>query len=95
MTVEDPSSGLGVGASSHRRKEIERVLDEIVDPCSVAAGTTIGLVEMGLIDTLEVADDAVTVGLLPTFPGCIYSGVFANEITRRLKELGWCNDVKV
>ncbi len=80
---------------AHRRKEIERILDEIVDPCSVAAGTTVGLVQMGIIDRLELAEDAVTVGLLPTFPGCLYSGVFANEITKRLTELGWYTDIKV
>jgi metal-sulfur cluster biosynthetic enzyme len=80
---------------AHRRQEIERILDEIVDPCSVAAGTTIGLVQMGIIDRLELAEDAVTVWLLPTFPGCLYSGVFANEITKRLTELGWYTDIRV
>lgn len=94
-TVENPSNGSGVDAVADRRHEIERILDEIVDPCSAAAGTTIGLVEMGLIDTLDIGDDSVTVGLLPTFPGCIYSGVFASEITRRLKALAWYSDISV
>jgi metal-sulfur cluster biosynthetic enzyme len=93
--TEHLSSGIAVEALSVQQEEVVHILNEILDPCSVAAGTSIGLVEMGMIDTLEVCGDAVSVGLLPTVPGCIYSGVFANEITRRLKELSWCGEVEV
>jgi metal-sulfur cluster biosynthetic enzyme len=81
--------------SRHRELEIKSLLDEIVDPCSVAAGTRMGLVEMGIVDCVEVRGESVSITLLPTFPGCIYTAVFAEEITRRLERLSWLDEIRV
>jgi metal-sulfur cluster biosynthetic enzyme len=82
-------------SASERQREVERLLDEIVDPCSVAAGTPIGLFGMGIVDAVEIADDVATIRLLPTFPGCLYTGVFAGEVERRLGVLRWLRRVVV
>jgi metal-sulfur cluster biosynthetic enzyme len=81
--------------AGERRREVERLLDEVVDPCSVAAGTPIGLLAMGIVETVDVAEDAVTIRLLPTFPGCLYTGVFAGEVERQLGRLPWLRRVDV
>jgi metal-sulfur cluster biosynthetic enzyme len=80
---------------SERCAEIERVLNEIVDPCSLASGVPIGLVEMGIVDSVRVHGDNVSIRLLPTFPGCLYTAVFAGEIGRRLDGLAWPGEVEV
>jgi metal-sulfur cluster biosynthetic enzyme len=66
-------------------------LNDIVDPCSVAAGCPAGLVEMGLIRSLELRDTAtgcdarVTMAL--THPFCMMAPVFVNEARIRVADL--------
>ena len=78
-----------------RRREILAVLDAIIDPCSMNIGRPIGLVGMGIIERLDVVDSAVLVDLLPTFPTCMFRGVFEEEIEKRLAALPWCTDVSI
>lgn len=78
-----------------RREEVERVLNDIVDPCSAACGVPIGLVDMGIVNSVDVREDTISVRLLPTFPGCIYTSVFAGEIVRRLGALDWSGEIGV
>jgi metal-sulfur cluster biosynthetic enzyme len=80
---------------SERKLEIERLLDHIVDPCSVAVGNPIGLLRMGIVEAVEVRGQDVAIRLLPTFPGCLYTAVFAAEIDRRLGELVWPRAIDV
>jgi metal-sulfur cluster biosynthetic enzyme len=61
------------------------ILNQIADPCSVAAGSPIGLVDMGIVQHLEITGDSVRVKLLPTFPTCRFVPIFEAEIRRRLK----------
>ena len=63
-------------------------LDEIEDPCSVASGTPMGLVEMGLVDSVNVsAGGLVEVNLRLTSPLCHMIGFFKVEAVRRLASL--------
>ena len=78
-----------------RRKEVERVLNDIVDPCSAACGVPIGLVDMGIVESIDVREEGISVGLLPTFPGCLFTAVFADEISRRLGEFEWSGQVRI
>jgi len=67
------------------RAAIVAALDTIKDPCSIAAGTPFGLAEMGIVDTVEVADDgAVTVRLKLTSPFCHMIGFFKAEAMARV-----------
>jgi metal-sulfur cluster biosynthetic enzyme len=80
---------------SSRRSEALAALNEIVDPCSAAQAVPLGLVDMGLVDRLDTHAGCVRVSFVPTFPGCIYIGLFEAEIRRRLLALPWCREVQV
>ncbi len=70
------------------RAQIVAELDEIKDPCSIAAGTAFGLAEMGLVDSVEVLETgAVLVKLRLTSPFCHMIGYFKKEASRRIEAL--------
>ncbi len=70
------------------RERILAALDEIKDPCSLAAGTPLGLSEMGLVKELVIgADGAIDVSLRLTSPFCHMIGFFKTEAIRRIGEL--------
>jgi ring-1,2-phenylacetyl-CoA epoxidase subunit PaaD len=56
----------------------------------------IGLVDLGVIGSVEVTDDGeARIQLLPTFVGCPAIGVMQTEIERRIGELGVADVVEV
>lgn len=68
--------------------EVRVLLDTIADPCSVAAGSPIGLSEMGLVRAVEAdADGRVTVHLRLTSPFCHMIGFFTTDATRLVGQL--------
>lgn len=70
------------------RERIHAALDEIKDPCSLAAGTPLGLTEMGLVKEVRIsADGAVTIDLRLTSPFCHMIGFFKTEAVARIGEL--------
>lgn len=72
----------------------ERVWDElgqIADPEIPA----ISLVDLGVIGSVAVGDDAIRVELLPTFVGCPAIGVMQAQITDRIGRLGLADRVDV
>jgi metal-sulfur cluster biosynthetic enzyme len=75
--------------------ELREVLNTIVDPCSAAARSPTGLVDMGIVDGIEQADGEVVVRLLPTFAGCLFAALFADEAEQRIAALPWCRSVRV
>jgi metal-sulfur cluster biosynthetic enzyme len=77
-------------------EQVRRAINTIVDPCSHAAGTPIGLADMGLVKEIAVTcNGRVTVGITPTFAGCLFTGVFAHEIEERVGTLVGCTSVDV
>lgn len=71
-------------------------LAEIQDPCSVATGTPLNLVEMGLLENVEVSDAGnVTVHLRLTTPTCNMLGFMAEEANRRLTNLPGVSEVEI
>lgn len=70
------------------KDRIRAQLDEIKDPCSLAAGTPLGLDEMGLVkDVVIDASGDVTIDLRLTSPFCHMIGFFQQEATRRVQAL--------
>jgi metal-sulfur cluster biosynthetic enzyme len=69
---------------------VHEILNAIIDPCSVAAGTPAGLEDMGLVRALTVTDTPtgahVEVTLAVTHPFCMMSAVFVNEARTQLLE---------
>lgn len=70
---------------------VRRTLNAIVDPCSATAGAPAGLVDMGLVRSLEVRDGAegatVKVEIGVTEPGCLMGFPFAREAEKLLSGL--------
>jgi len=70
---------------------VRAVLDEIIDPCSVAAGAPAGLDEMGLVRRLSVREApggvAIEVRIGVTEPGCMMGASFAINARERLEAL--------
>jgi metal-sulfur cluster biosynthetic enzyme len=71
--------------------EIRACLDEVKDPCSLGAGTPLGLGEMGMIERVLIDDDQIVVGLRLTAPSCYMHGWFIEEINREVGSVapGW------
>ena len=72
------------------RAEVLQMLNTIIDPCSAATALPAGLVDMGLIRELNFepcADERwrCSVRLCVTHAFCMMTGVFVNEIDRRLR----------
>jgi metal-sulfur cluster biosynthetic enzyme len=79
--------------------EVRAALNEIVDPCSAAAGAPAGLEEMGLVRAVEVrsgpdgAHVRVTIGL--TQPLCLMGIPFVKSARERLSGMRGVTDVDV
>jgi metal-sulfur cluster biosynthetic enzyme len=73
------------------RDRIGELLNEVVDPCSAAAGAPAGLVDMGLIRELEVAEGdgglEVTVVVRVTHPSCMMAPIFLAKVQNLVHEL--------
>jgi metal-sulfur cluster biosynthetic enzyme len=74
---------------------VRRALEDVVDPCSVAAGTPLSLVAMGLVHSITMDDGAVSIELLLTGPGCLYGGLFADAVRREVTALPGVRSVDV
>jgi metal-sulfur cluster biosynthetic enzyme len=83
------------GGSAAQRDDVAAALNAVIDPCSAAAGEPAGLLEMGIVQRVRIDARWVEVTLLPTFAGCLFSGLFAETITQRLDELPWCRRATV
>lgn len=71
---------------SNLEDRIWSCLDEVLDPCSTFTDRPQSVVELGLIDSVRVADDEVEVHLLPTNQLCMYIPHMSDEIETRLRE---------
>jgi|SRR5579862_6408619 len=78
-----------------RAAEVMGLLNEIVDPCSNAAGVPLGLRDMGIVQRVDVDGGDVRVHVLPTFPGCRFVPIFELEIETRVASLEWVEHVTV
>ena len=75
------------------RELVERRLDEVVDPCSAANGTDLGLVEMGLVADIEIESAHVTISLRLTSPFCMQIPYFVDEVEEKVGELDGVSSV--
>jgi metal-sulfur cluster biosynthetic enzyme len=67
------------------RARIDNHLNAIGDPCSVANGSPLGLVDMGIVDEVDVdAGGVAHVALRLTSPSCYVVSYFADEIRKRV-----------
>jgi metal-sulfur cluster biosynthetic enzyme len=77
--------------ASEIEAEVRATINTIVDPCSRAAGLPAGLIDMGLVRSLEVRTEPdgvhvrVVVGV--TEYGCMLGPAFATEISRLVRHV--------
>ncbi|MEN2738350.1 iron-sulfur cluster assembly protein [Microbacterium sp. X-17] len=84
------------GLDESRRAEVLDAINEIKDPCSVAASVATGLADMGLVKSVEIAEDGrVGVQLMTTAPHCMYVGHFTLYVTEQVERLPWVTGVDV
>ncbi|WP_033288745.1 metal-sulfur cluster assembly factor [Amycolatopsis jejuensis] len=78
---------------------VRRALNTVIDPCSITAGCTAGIEELGLVRSITMAETGsgtdVDVLIGVTEPGCIMGYPFVQEARRRLAELDGVGTVRV
>lgn len=81
------------------RGAVLTIINEIPDPCSVAARTPAGLFDMGLVVDLEMTPRAdkydVGLSMRVTSPGCMFFSVFDSELRERISALEDVRSVEV
>jgi metal-sulfur cluster biosynthetic enzyme len=82
-------------ASPQLIERIRSELDEVHDPCSVGAGSPLGLDAMGLVKDIRVENGRVVVDLRLTSPTCLMHGYFIDEIDARLGRIEAVEEVEV
>jgi metal-sulfur cluster biosynthetic enzyme len=91
--------GVGRGAErsvSEREQLVAQALAAVPDPCSVAAGAPLGLLDMGLVRSYEIdAADRLTVVLDVTSPACMMAGHFVADAETRLRQIPGIREVTV
>ena len=75
--------------------DVEAVLEDVVDPCSVAAGTPLSLRDMGLVRSWALHDGCLELVLCVTAPGCGFVGHMARAATDGLLALDGVRQVDV
>jgi metal-sulfur cluster biosynthetic enzyme len=79
---------------SDLRYTVEAVLRTIADPCSIATGAPVDLVDMGLIQSIEIERDTVLITLRLTSPTCWQVGNIIGAIHEKLAPLPAIRDLR-
>ena len=84
------------GLEKERIAAVKQLVNDVVDPCSMAAGVPLGLGDMGIVQGVDVDEGGtVRIELLPTFPACRFVPIFQEEIERRIAAVPWVSRVIV
>jgi metal-sulfur cluster biosynthetic enzyme len=79
--------------------EVREALDAVVDPCSVVAGAPAGLVQMGLVRSLELSEGesgaTIRICIGVTEPGCLMGASFAAQARAQLERLAGVARVEI
>ncbi len=74
---------------------VRRAINEVIDPCSVAANRPMGIVEMGLVEDIVLEDGDLTVSLRLTSPSCMMVGVLTQHIRETSSQVAGVEHVAV
>jgi ring-1,2-phenylacetyl-CoA epoxidase subunit PaaD len=69
------------------RKALAGVMDPEIPACSI--------LDLGMVERIEVTDEAVEVDLLPTFVGCPAKDLIGQDVERALREVADGHQVRV
>jgi metal-sulfur cluster biosynthetic enzyme len=80
-------------------EQILECLNTIIDPCSSVAGAPAGLVDMGLVTSVQITDASdgahVALTIAVTEPGCLMGGPFAAKAMELIQNLPGVGQVDV
>jgi len=65
-------------------RAVMAALARVVDPCSIATGVAVSLVDMGMIHRVSVDGSHVGITLRLTSPLCFQAGLIVAEVERRV-----------
>jgi metal-sulfur cluster biosynthetic enzyme len=74
-------------------EDVHAALEGIVDPCSVATGVPLSILDMGLLRGVEVSGEEVLVELRLTSPLCHQAPYFIMEVEQRVGALAGVGSV--
>jgi metal-sulfur cluster biosynthetic enzyme len=66
---------------------VTTALGTVVDPCSIATGVPINLIDMGMIQDIRIVGERVCITLRLTSPLCLQVGDIVREVERRVGEV--------
>ena len=72
-------------------RDVRSALDDVHDPEIPACSIT----DLGMLQRLEVTDEAVEVDLLPTFVGCPAKDLIGDDVTRAVRDVARGLEVRV
>jgi metal-sulfur cluster biosynthetic enzyme len=75
--------------------DVRDALQQVVDPCSIATGAPISLVDAGLVKAVEVCDATAATELIVTSPLCTQIGIITTRIEKVVGRLDRIRDVSV
>jgi metal-sulfur cluster biosynthetic enzyme len=78
-----------------RRLGVLAAINQVVDPCSAGVRVPIGVVDMGLVESVNLNGGRVSIELLTTAPFCLFTGLLEEEVQRRVSALPWVESVHV
>lgn len=70
-------------------------LKEVIDPCSCFTEEPVNIVDLGLVESVTVADATAHVELLLTSQGCTYSPYIQRDIEERVGSVDGVDSVEV
>src|SRR2546423_1462070 len=76
-------------------KEIRAALATFIDPCSIGMGCPLSIEAMGLVPSIAVSSEAITVHLRLTQPGCHFAALLQQEAEERIARLAGTRAVHI
>lgn len=93
MVLDQPDGGPAV--SGGLEDAVRARLQEVIDPCSCFTEEPVNIVDLGLVESVTVADGTARVELLLTSQGCTYSPYIQRDIEQRVGGLDGVESVEV
>jgi metal-sulfur cluster biosynthetic enzyme len=84
-----------IGATVTGVAQVREALRRVADPCAIATGVPVDIVDMGLVQGIDVRGHTVTVTLRLTSPFCMQIGLISEQIQKVVRRLDGVADVCV
>lgn len=70
-------------------------LTEVLDPCSCFTDDPVNIVDLGIVESVTVADGTARIELLLTSPGCTYMPYIERDVEERAGDVDGVRSVEV